>query len=152
MLLKELQQPGSSGADVINLLCKRLLPHLRLYSCWFSNNVNFLLSSSSAQSELGELWQVYAQTITLLIQTFAIPTIPDIAYLLEEDQDTLGFTPFQKPTGEERFYKSANTVKPAYSESVFGERSVEKEMTYRIKGFVKDGLLLSQRTVGALRE
>ncbi|KIW16737.1 hypothetical protein PV08_03926 [Exophiala spinifera] len=146
MLFEELQRHGPVRSDVLSVLCKRLLPHLRLYSDWFLTNVNYLLASSSSQTELSELWQIYAQTITLLIQRFAVPTIPDIAYLLEEDQDTLGFTPFQKSIGEERFHDSANDVKPVYSESTFGERSVENEMLYRIKGLVKDGLFLCQRT------
>ncbi|KIW38588.1 uncharacterized protein PV06_09544 [Exophiala oligosperma] len=146
MLLEELQRLGSVRADSVTFLCRRLLPHLRIYSGWLLSNVDLLPSNNFAQTDLREFWQVYALTVTLLIQKFAVPTIGDIAYLLEEDQDTLGFTPFQKSICEERFYDFANSIKPMYSESMFGERSIEKEMLYRMKGLVKDGLMLCQRT------
>jgi len=149
LLLDELQQLAksanytSSSAPAehsqMSPVIRRILPHLRVYSGWLLSTVQFLLVSRSAKVQLSELWQVYAEALSLLVQSFPITTIPEIPYLLDEDQDTVAFTPFEAFVREKRFQGSA---KPPYSEAGFGKRSPEKEMLYRIKCLTKDALHL----------
>jgi hypothetical protein len=149
LLLDELQQRAKSANHTsssapaeysqMSPVIRRILPHLRVYSGWLLSTVQFLLVSRSAKVQLSELWQVYAEALSLLVQSFPVTTIPEIPYLLDEDQDTVAFTPFEASVREKRFHGSA---KPPYSEAVFGKRSPEKEMLYRIKCLTKDALHL----------
>lgn len=157
LLLDELQQlaknPDKSiertpkGLSQISPVSRRILPHLRVYSGWFLSTVHLLLANKSLGVQVRELWQVYAEALTLLTQTFSIRDIQDIPYLLEEDQDTVAFTAFSQFLRGQRFQDPSDQAKPSYSEVAFGQRSIEKEMLYRIKGLVKDGMYLCRREV-----
>ncbi|KAI1612256.1 EST1-like protein A [Exophiala viscosa] len=129
----------------ISPVTRRILPHLRVYSGWLLSTVHLLLANKSLSVQVSELWQAYAEALTLLRQTFSILDVQDIPYLLEEDQDTVAFTAFSECLRRQRFQNSSHQSKPSYSEAVFGQRSVENEMLHRIKGLVKDGMYLCRR-------
>ncbi|KAK4944449.1 hypothetical protein LTR10_016123 [Elasticomyces elasticus] len=149
LLLDELQQlakqpdrtteTSPNHPSQISPVIRRILPHLRIYSGWLLSTVHLLLANKALSVQVSELWQAYAEALTLLRQTFSILQVQDISYLLEEDQDTLAFTAFSEYLRGQRFQNSSHQAKPSYSDAAFGQRSVENEMLYRIKGLVKDG-------------
>lgn len=126
---------------------RRILSHLRLYSSWLLSKVEYLLANKSLKVQMREFWRVYSEALSLLVTTYPIIDIAEIPYLLDEDLDTLGFSPFSATVGEQRFHDAQGQSKPAYSEGRFGPRSSANEMMYRIKSLVKDGVLLCRKQV-----
>lgn len=156
LMLDELQQlargprsetPGDEEGMQVTPVTRRILSHLRLYSSWLLSKVEYLLANKLLKVQMREFWLVYAETLSLLVATYPIINIPEIPYLLDEDLDILGFSPFSELVGEQRFCDAQGQAKPGYNESRFGPRSPAKEMLYRIKSLVKDGVLLCRKQV-----
>jgi hypothetical protein len=155
LMLDELQRLakgpdlGTTGNESVQVtpVTRRILSHLRLYSSWLLSKVEYLLVSNSLKIQMREFWLVYAEALSLLVATYPIIDIPEIPYLLDEDLDTLGFSPFSEFVGEKRFYNVQGQAKPAHDEGRFGPRSLENEMLYRIKCLIKDGIFLCRRQV-----
>ncbi|KIX10076.1 uncharacterized protein Z518_01157 [Rhinocladiella mackenziei CBS 650.93] len=127
----------------ITATTRRLLPHLRLYSGWLLSTVPFILVSEKAR--MRELWRIYAEALSLFTSTFSLTKVPELPYMLDEDQDTLAFTPFSDFVRETRFLDAAGQMKPSYDGEAFDPRSSEDEMLYRIKCMVRDGIYLCKR-------
>ena len=90
--------------DVENLTAigRRMLPSLRLYSTWLQVNHQTLVNQHAGTAIsvlIKQLWQTYANTLSLLAATFSMKNVPVLDYLLEEDDDTLGFEPFSQVNG-----------------------------------------------------
>jgi hypothetical protein len=133
----------------ITPVTRRILPHLRLYSGWLLSTVQLLLSNQSVQVPLEKLWQVYAEALSLLTNAFSILDLPEISYLLDEDQDTVAFTPFNNFVKEKRFCDGTGQIKPAHTDAAFGPRSPDNDMLYRIKCLIKEGVYLCRQQVGS---
>ena len=147
--LERIADPNSkddkAGAEKISVVSRRVLPALRHYSSWLLC-VNSLLvaQKEGMESRLSiqtrEFWKVYANTLTLFASTFDVVHLPDVDYLLEEDEETLGFAPLAKDATSRR-YLGANGVQKPRMDEVGVERSHPTiEMLYRIREFVIDGL------------
>lgn len=90
-----------------------------------------------------QLWELYAAALNLLLKLFRVKfTNIEIPYLLKEDEETLGFSAFSEFVRTKRFYVPSGQLKPVASDSRLGPRDPEKEMLFRIKEIVKDGMLL----------
>lgn len=160
LLLDELQQLAkdtddhpsdiADGRSRVTSVTRRILPHLRLYSGWLLSTVRFLLANTSLTIQIKELWQVYAEALSLLMHTFSIRDLPEIQYLLDEDRDTLAFAPFSIFVRGKRFQDAQGQTKPSHSDASFGPQSSENEMLYRIKGLVRDGVYLCKKVVRQL--
>ena len=156
LLLDELQQhagdtnesvTGSVGDTTTQItpVTRRILPHLRVYSGWLLSTVQLLLANNSLAVQMGELWQAYAEALSLLRNSFPIRDFREIPYLLDEDQDTVAFTPYSDFVKEKRFRNAQGQIKPPFSETSFDTRSLDDEMRYRIKCMVKDGVYLCRK-------
>ncbi|PWW80340.1 hypothetical protein C7212DRAFT_276141 [Tuber magnatum] len=119
--------------EPISAVGRRMLPALRLYSTWLRINHPTLtgqLADTSLSVLIRQLWQTYANTLSLLGATFPIDHLPKFSYLLEEDDDTIGFLPFSQANGS----TTCN----------WGDESKEKshpndEMLARIRSLLEDG-------------
>jgi len=86
-----------SVADNVTAVARRMLPSLRLYSIWLLVNHKVLtnqIDDTSLNVQIKQLWQIYANSLSLLLATFPLRFLPNLDYLLEEDEDVLGFQPF----------------------------------------------------------
>lgn len=87
--------------DHITLITRRIFPILRQYSTWLVSQAHILVAkhpdSVSTSIHIKELWKMLAEVATALINCFPIPELPSIDYLLEEDQNTVGFKPLRDP-------------------------------------------------------
>ena len=135
----------------ISPTCRRILPHLRVYSSWFCTNAGVLLGNQDIRHRsLPELWAGYALTLTLLVAAFPLHDLPNAPYLLDEDQDIAAFTAFSEKAKERRLLDAAGNLKPSLSEAeTAGIKRPEMEMLMRVKDLVKDGVLLCRHPVGA---
>jgi hypothetical protein len=97
--------PNATGTtqksrERITATCRRILPALRQYSAWLTTRAKILVASISAgpiSIHIKELWKMYADVLTRLVSYFPIEDLKPAAYLLEEDETTVGFRPFRDP-------------------------------------------------------
>ncbi|KAA8911092.1 hypothetical protein FN846DRAFT_897750 [Sphaerosporella brunnea] len=92
----------SNDGENLSAIGRRMLPSLRLYSTWLQVNHPVLVNQQPATAIsvlIKQLWQTYANTLSLLAATFSMENVPTLDYLLEEDDDTLGFLPFAQVNG-----------------------------------------------------
>lgn len=82
--------------EYISAVGRRMLPALRLYSKWLlvsHEKLHNTLDDNEKSVQTKQLWQTYANTLSLLAATFDVEQLPRLDYLLEEDEDLLGFLP-----------------------------------------------------------
>ncbi|EXJ79963.1 hypothetical protein A1O3_08249 [Capronia epimyces CBS 606.96] len=155
LLLDELRPPtkdtarsnhSRDGPSRLTPLVRRILPHLRLYSGWLLSTVQQLLANRTQRVQIAALWQTYAEALSLLTHTFpVIREVPELPYLLDEDRDTLAFSPFSNFVKETRFQDAGHIPKPVHDESVSGPQSSQAQMLYRVKCLVRDAVYLCKK-------
>ena len=82
--------------EFVSAVGRRMLPALRLYSKWLlvsHEKLQNTLDDNEKSVQTKQLWQTYANTLSLLAATFDVEQLPRLDYLLEEDEDLLGFLP-----------------------------------------------------------
>jgi hypothetical protein len=81
-------------------IMRRVLPALRQYSIWLVSQVSLIiapLERGATNIHIKELWKMYADVLTQLVNVFPPLEIKSVRYLLEEDENTIGFKPFWDP-------------------------------------------------------
>jgi hypothetical protein len=132
----------TAGSDKVTAVTRRILPALRHYSSWLLSNSGSLLAQKEEKDtplsiQITEFWKIYANTLTLLASTFDVTRLPEVEYLLGEDEETLGFKPLINEATVRRYQDTNGQQKPHPGV----ERSHPNiEMLYRIREFVIDGL------------
>jgi hypothetical protein len=131
------------GADKVTVVVRRILPALRNYSSWLLTVSNYLVAYNEKDTPLAvqliEFWKIYANTLTLLASTFDVVHLPEVDYLLEEDEETLCFIPLSKGTSR-RYLDAHGQQKPSMNDPGVERSHPNIEMLYRIREFVIDGL------------
>lgn len=141
--------PQQQLSDKISSVARRILPAIRLYSSWFLRYwvvLNANVADTISESEVQELWRVYAAILTMLASAFPADVLPQEDYLLEEDVDTIGFQPLMCDQTEKVWY-SDGTLKRKYYDTTVERNHPSKEMMMRIRDFLVDGLTLTQDEV-----
>ncbi|KAL4966820.1 uncharacterized protein BDV14DRAFT_188744 [Aspergillus stella-maris] len=132
------------GADKVTVVARRILPALRNYSSWLLTVNNYLVAYKEKDTplavQLTEFWKSYANTLTLLASTFDVPNLPEVDYLLEEDEETLCFMPLSKGSTSRRYLNANGLQKPSINDPGVERNHPNIEMLYRIREFVIDGL------------
>ncbi|KAI5791284.1 hypothetical protein FPQ18DRAFT_367418 [Pyronema domesticum] len=89
----------SSDVDNLTAIGRRMLPSLRIYSTWLRVNHHTLVNQQPGTAisvMIKQLWQAYANTLSLLAATFGMQgEVRNLGYALEEDDELLGFEPFE---------------------------------------------------------
>ena len=134
-----------NGPDKVTVVARRILPALRNYSSWLLTTCDFLVAQkeekdSSLSVQIKEFWKIYASTLTLLASTFDVVHLPEIDYLLEEDEESLGFAPLDQAATSRRFVGHGDQLKPRMTDPGVERSHPNMEMLYRIREFVIDGL------------
>ena len=138
----------------ISAVTRRILPALRHYSSWLLCHSDALLSQhgdNALHVQIKGLWRAYANSLTLLAATFPVSDLPVVHYLLEEDEDTLGFKPFcdaEYREASQRRYYVGGRVKPRFHDPGVERNHPNTEMMSRIRDFLADGLELVVGQVG----
>ncbi|CBF86507.1 uncharacterized protein ANIA_02271 [Aspergillus nidulans FGSC A4] len=132
------------GADKITVVVRRILPALRNYSSWLLTVSNYLVAYKEKDTplavQLTEFWKIYANTLTLLASTFDVVHLPEVDYLLEEDEETLCFMPLSKGATSRRYLDVNGQRKPSMNDPGIERNHPNIEMLSRIREFVIDGL------------
>lgn len=139
------QNDTKTGPDKVTVVARRVLPALRNYSSWLLTVSHLLVAYKEEKDtplavQVTEFWKIYANTLTLLASTFDVVNLPEIDYLLEEDEETLCFEPLNKETTSRRYLDMNGQRKPRMYNSGIERSHPNIEMLYRIREFVIDGL------------
>lgn len=123
-----------------------MLPALRQYSSWLLSNAEILVAQvgdNVLNVQIRELWKIYATTLTLLTSTFSVSELPQVEYLLDEDEDTVGFKPLDNEVTKRRFYDEINLAaqKPKYHDRGVQRHHPTVEMLGRIRDLLTDGMI-----------
>ena len=143
----------SSGSIKITAVTRRVLPALRLYSSWLLSNAEILaaqVGDNVLNVQVRELWKIYATALTLMTSTFAVSQLPEVDYLLDEDENTMGFKPLDNETTKRRYYAGADLVvqRPKYHDRGIQRHHPNVEMLGRIRDLLTDGMIQHLDEVG----
>ena len=145
--------PTSKSAR-ITAVTRRVLPALRQYSSWLLSNAEILLDAQVGDNVLNvqirELWKIYATTLTVLTSTFRDYELPQVEYLLDEDEDTVGFKPLDNENTKRRYYDGVNldVRKPKHHDRSVQRHHPNVEMLGRIRDLLTDGMIHHSDDVG----
>ena len=135
---------AKTGTDKITVVVRRILPALRHYSSWLLTVKGLLVAYKEKDTPLSiqitEFWKIYANTLTLLASTFDVVNLPEVDYLLDEDEETLGFAPLHREVTSRRYMDPNGQRKPRMHDIGIERSHPNIEMLYRIREFVIDGL------------
>lgn len=127
-----------------------LLPVLRLYSTWLIPMVVLLDGLSSddfIKPAVDDFWPTYAHAMDMISQTFPIWEFddqPHVAYLLDEDGETLAFKPLvEEKTMSVWFDRQTGVQKPYRYDAHVKRVAVEDEMLARVQGLLNDAVSLA---------
>ncbi|KAL3476134.1 hypothetical protein BJX99DRAFT_228620 [Aspergillus californicus] len=138
------EDSSSDKGDKVTIVARRILPALRNYSSWLLTVNKQLVAYNEKDTPLGvqliEFWKIYANTLTLLASTFDVVRLPEVDYLLEEDEETLCFVPLGKGVTSRRYLDMNGQQKPSANDLGVERSHPNIEMLYRIREFVIDGL------------
>lgn len=122
-------------AQNVSAVGRRMLPGLRLYSTWLRvchQTLTDQLADTSMSVLIKQLWQTYANTLSLLAATFPVERLHHLEYLLDEDDDTIGFLPFNEVNGMKKFNWENESTEQAHAHP-------NEEMLARILFLLEDG-------------
>ena len=153
LVIEELEHQQEHGAtnsntrkavDRVTAVMHRVLPGIRHYSSWLLYSIESSISNLSqrqfpmgAKSNLQALWIAYTKALTAFMSSFTVSDLLDIEYLLEEDEDTIGFVPFRACKVQNRFI---HDEKPKPYGHLVSRHHPTREMLARIKELLLDGL------------
>lgn len=129
------------SSETLTPVVRRVLPALRHYSSWLRSSSPTLdkQTDETVIVHVRELWKRYAEALTVLTTTFDIAGLPSVDYLLEEDLDTLNFTPLTSGIAGDR-YREDGHVKPKIGDAGVQRLHPSQEMLARVRGLVLDGI------------
>ncbi|RMZ89909.1 hypothetical protein DV736_g2860, partial [Chaetothyriales sp. CBS 134916] len=127
-------------------LCRKILPHVRLYSLWLLSTAEFVHESKESIKHPGldRLFDRYANALNILIKIFPLQKLPDCEHLLDEDHLILSSVAFSPEAKSRHTQGAGGNTKGRRSKGTDAKRP-EVEMLMRIKDLVKDGLFLIKR-------
>lgn len=137
-------------------ICRRVLPCLRLYSAWLLTDLEMLHLSEASGNILGLkiMWLRYAECLSYLSELFPL-SILDVPYLLEEEKETLHFTPFGDDAKRFLHLDGHGKHKPYRDECnalVPDAQRPDIEMLFRIKGLLRVGAHFVKHSVSRLED
>ena len=148
-------ETAAKRSEKITAVARRVLPGLRQYSSWLICTSSLLVAQfgdTTLDVQIKELWKTYANTLTLIAATISASHPPAIEYLLEEDEDTLGFKPFDKDQSQRRYQnQETGTPKPKFHAVNVKRQHPNVEMLGRICDFLTDGALLALNEVSLIQ-
>lgn len=134
----------------ISVIARRVLPALRQYSTWLVSRAAIIVhqeANSSLSTHIKEMWSMYCSTLSMLVGTFKIEELLDLAatvpYLLEEDAATVGFKPFRDSELCKLYTDDNGNLKPRTTDPGISQELPGKENLVRVRDLLLDGMVLA---------
>ncbi|KAF8439594.1 Est1 DNA/RNA binding domain-containing protein, partial [Kalaharituber pfeilii] len=134
---------GTNSTEYVSAVGRRMLPALRLYSKWLlvsHEKLHNTLDDTALAVQTKQLWQTYANTLSLLAVTFEVEKLPRLDYMLEEDEDIIGFLPLSTALSDSEPQKSEGLLKKDHK-LPYRVHPNEEQLT-RVLLLLEDGLKL----------
>ena len=129
-------------------IIRQLLPALRHYSSWMLLRASLLVAQAGdafINEHIKNLWCIYASTLTLLRNGHPSGNAVSIDYLLEEDEETVGFKPFEDELVRRRYkIHGSSARKPRSHDQEVKQLCPNLEVVGRIQDLIQDGMSLAQ--------
>lgn len=139
---------STNNGETIGLLMRRLLPSLRYYQSWLLSRAALLsahLGDPTMQSLILSFWATYVEVISLMALSTRLENLPQLEYLLEEDEEIIGFRPLQEGELQQKyFFPKSTTRKPKCHEQGVKRYHPNTESLCRISDFVQDAIELAK--------
>lgn len=133
--------------DKITVITRRVLPALRQYSTWLVSRSRIItgIPDPAVKVHINELHKMYADVLTRLANFFHARDLPEVSYLLEEDETTIGFKPFQDPNLDPacNLYIDGDALKPRITDPGVERSHPNIEMLARVRDIMLCGLTLA---------
>lgn len=128
-------------SEKLTTVVRRVLPALRHYSSWLRSSCSSLYrqTDETVVAHVREFWKRYSEALTVLTTTFDVKNLPSVDYLLEEDLDTVAFTPLSNGASANR-YREGDQIKPKIGDIGVQRLHPNQEMLARVRGLVLDGI------------
>lgn len=141
---RENDNGANDKQDSVTIVARRVLPAIRQYSSWLLSNSNALIienedRDTSLHIQIREFWKLYASTLSLLASSFDIAKLPEIDYLLEEDEETIGFRPLMNEETGRRYFNANGRRKPQPQDESVERHHPNDEMLFRVRDLLIDG-------------
>ena len=129
------------SSEKLTAVVRRILPVLRHYSSWLRSTCSSLhrQTDETVVAHVREFWKRFAEALTVLTTTFDVFKLPLVDYLLEEDLDTVAFTPLSTRASADRYRKDGR-IKPKNDDASVQRLHPNQEMLARVRGLVLDGI------------
>lgn len=141
----------SDRLNVLAPVSRRLLPGLRLYSSWLMSRAALLsahLGDATFREPIKDFWATYVEVLTLILSTTSFANLPQLEYLLEEDEEIIGFGPLQEEQHQQKFLDPSTLKrKPKHHEQGVKRHHPNVETLCRIRDFVEDAIELAENEV-----
>ncbi|KAL8942095.1 MAG: hypothetical protein Q9216_001861 [Gyalolechia sp. 2 TL-2023] len=138
---------STDNVDVIGPIMRRLLPSLRYYQSWLLCRAALLsahLGEPKMLSLIQIFWTTYAEVLRLMSLTTRFADLPRHEYLLEEDEEIIGFRPLQEGALQQKhLIPNSMSRKPKCNEQGVKRHHPNTEMLCRIRDFVEDAIELA---------
>jgi hypothetical protein len=137
--------------EKITATTRRVLPALRQYSTWLASMAQIIVATkgvSPISVHIKELWKMYADLLTRLTQYFPVGDLQTVDYLLEEDESTYGFKPFQDANnhaGCDLYTTGNGESKPRCTDPGIERLHPNIEMQSRIRDILLFGVALQEK-------
>lgn len=128
---------------------RKLLPPLRLYSAWLLENGRIVAGATELNSLdiQRPLWERYSNCLTLMASVFPTATqLPDVAHLLDEDQDTIGFAPLHNDGTDDIWLDDNHQLKQPRPQGLDPQSTADldvQEHLTRVRYILRTGLHLA---------
>ena len=134
-----LEDPVSFAKRLL-LRAAHLLRPIRIYSLWMLKNCE-ALAKDLGDIDTQKAWTSFARLLTILANRVQVKNLPTVDYLLEYDQETMGFLPLIcKKT--ERIWKNGEAYKLANHEGI-SKLTPEMEVLVCVRDLLINGLELT---------
>lgn len=126
--------------EVITAVARRILPALRQYSTWLVSQY-YIIAATTDEGPLNlhikQMWTMYADVLTQIVSTFPVNELPQVDYLLDEDETTVGFKPLREPenmvAADNVYVTEDGALKPRLTDAGVFQNHPNVEMLARVK-------------------
>ena len=130
----------SQELDKLTVVMRHILPSLRLCVSWIASHSELKETVHGTTSkDRAEMWENFTGVLTLLAATFRVDELPLIEYVLQEDEDTVGFLPLETERAAQRYcFLGTNDRKPSVHCKTVQRHHPSYEMLSRVRDVLTD--------------
>ena len=130
----------SQELDKLTVVMRHILPSLRFCVSWIASHSELKeINHDTLSEDRAEMWQNFTSVLTLLAAKFRVDGLPLIEYMLQEDEDTIGFLPLESERAAQRYcFLGTNDPKPSVHSKTVQRHHPSHEMLSRVRDILTD--------------